>query len=698
MAYIINKFNGQQLIVLEDGTIDTTTSLALVGRNYVGYGEVQNENFVYLLENFANISPPSRPLEGQIWFDTQKNIANIYDGINWHPIGNAEVLAAAPSDPNLGMLWFDSNSKQLKIYNNGWQTIGPESIAGFGITKATSTTLDDISGDPKPVILLQVNDSIIAICSAEAFTINSNNLVNGFENTLIAGINLSSNHQIKGNLLGNATAASKLITARLINGTPFDGQNNITVKASTTNKLVKGTYILGSDFDGSSEITWSVDATSSNIIGKIVARNSEGGFSAGTITGTFVGNLTGNVTSNSGTSSFNIVQASSFIGATFTGNSSSASQLAVGRRINGVLFDATTDITVPAAAATLTGSTLNPTITLSNLTSLGTLSSLAVADVGINIGSSGSLKLLIDSSIPTLRSTAGRLDIDLGQSAPSISFVNAANSVSLGGPNAPAIVGDNTINLGINGYKFNKIYANDFVGISVETDSLTPSIGAAITVNGDVIITGNLYTEGTVTAVNTTEITIVDKLINLASTATTEAAANGAGIYINGANASLTYSSVGNKWVLNKFLDMGANDVQTTGLFRGTATSAQYADLAENYVADKQYEPGTVLELGGEYEVTIAQDETRRVVGVVSENPAYLMNSGCKGQYVVSVALQGRVPCKVRGKIRKGDMMVSGGDGYARPTADPKLGTIIGKSLENFEGSDGIIEILVGRV
>jgi hypothetical protein len=87
MAYIINKFSGEQLIVLEDGTIDTSTSIGLVGRNYVGYGETQNENFVFLLENFANNDPPQRPLAGQIWFDTDTKLANIYDGANWNPIG-----------------------------------------------------------------------------------------------------------------------------------------------------------------------------------------------------------------------------------------------------------------------------------------------------------------------------------------------------------------------------------------------------------------------------------------------------------------------------------------------------------------------------------------------------------------------------------------------------------------------------------
>lgn len=135
-----------------------------------------------------------------------------------------------------------------------------------------------------------------------------------------------------------------------------------------------------------------------------------------------------------------------------------------------------------------------------------------------------------------------------------------------------------------------------------------------------------------------------------------------------------------------------------TGTLNVTAAQAKWADLAENYVADAQYEPGTVLEFGGDNEVTVASDETRRVAGVVSTDPAYLMNSHVEGEYVVALALTGRVPCKVRGKIRKGDMLVSGGNGYARPGLDPKMGTVIGKALENFDGIEGVIEVVVGRL
>jgi hypothetical protein len=129
------------------------------------------------------------------------------------------------------------------------------------------------------------------------------------------------------------------------------------------------------------------------------------------------------------------------------------------------------------------------------------------------------------------------------------------------------------------------------------------------------------------------------------------------------------------------------------------ATSAQYADLAEMYEADASYEPGTVVCFGGAKEVTVCDiADSTRVAGVISTNPSYLMNSGQTGAYVVAVALQGRVPTKVTGQIRKGDLIVSAGDGRGRANNDARTGTIIGKALADFDGQDGVIEVVVGRV
>jgi hypothetical protein len=133
-------------------------------------------------------------------------------------------------------------------------------------------------------------------------------------------------------------------------------------------------------------------------------------------------------------------------------------------------------------------------------------------------------------------------------------------------------------------------------------------------------------------------------------------------------------------------------------VFTGVSTTAKYADLAENYTADNIYPPGTVLEFGGPAEVTIASDESVRVAGIVSTQPAHLMNSHLTGTHVVAVGLIGRVPCKVRGVINKGDMLISAGNGYAKPRQDPVIGTVVGKALENFTGNEGIIEVVVGKL
>ena len=136
----------------------------------------------------------------------------------------------------------------------------------------------------------------------------------------------------------------------------------------------------------------------------------------------------------------------------------------------------------------------------------------------------------------------------------------------------------------------------------------------------------------------------------------------------------------------------------SAGTITATATSAQYADLAENYTADANYEAGTVVSFGGDAEVTAnGADMDRRVAGVVSTDPAHLMNADCAGDHVVALALQGRVPCKVTGAVAKGDIMVAAGNGMARAEADPKVGTVIGKALEAHASGEGVIEVAVGR-
>lgn len=466
MPYTINKFNNEPLVVLEDGTIDTTTSLGLVGRNYVGYGETQNENFLWLLENFANDAPPSRPLPGQTWFNTTAgvNSLNVYTGTAWSPVGNASVSKTAPDNPSAGQLWVDSDTNQLSIYlNDNWQFVGPEGVAGFGVTRARSGTLVDASLVTHPVTFLTVNDINVGVISATSFTIDPGHGILGFSN-IVAGLTLSSAMVVKGNLTGNASSASSLLNTRLINNVPFDGTADVTIKATTTHKLIKGAYLTGRDFDGSTEETFAVDASSANVSGKVVARNASGGFAAGIITA----DLAGNVTTTTGTSTFNIVQANEFIGAVLTGNSATTTKLKTARKINDVLFDGTADVTVPANAETLTGAYLNPTVTQSALTRLGTLSTLNVADAGIVIGSSN-LHLYTDSGNgirSQLELSINIKDDDNAGGYADLRFMPAQRSLALSGDNLATIAPNitETINLGHTNKLFDKVYANDFIG------------------------------------------------------------------------------------------------------------------------------------------------------------------------------------------------------------------------------------------
>jgi hypothetical protein len=180
-----------------------------------------------------------------------------------------------------------------------------------------------------------------------------------------------------------------------------------------------------------------------------------------------------------------------------------------------------------------------------------------------------------------------------------------------------------------------------------------------------------------------------------ATGAITGAAITGTSLTVSTGNITL-----GN--IVNAGANLSGNIGSATGYFNtvfAKATSAQYADLAEWYEADADYEPGTVLVFGGDKEVTQAVGIGNvRVAGVVSTNPAHIMNAGLEAKHTAAVALTGRVPTLVIGTVKKGDMMVTGGGGRATACAEPRMGAVIGKALQDHPGGQGVIEIVVGRL
>jgi len=188
---------------------------------------------------------------------------------------------------------------------------------------------------------------------------------------------------------------------------------------------------------------------------------------------------------------------------------------------------------------------------------------------------------------------------------------------------------------------------------------------------------------------------------NVVTTTTVNATTISASGNITGGNLSVGTGTVRVGNIVNNNAN-GIGNIGSSSLYFNTvfavATSAQYADLAENYLADAPYVSGTVVSIGGDAEVTQSSvDADSTVIGVVSTNPAYHMNTGLVGGHVIAVALTGRVPCRVTGSVKRGSALVSNGDGTARAEESPQAGTIIGKALTAFYGATGVIEVVIGR-
>jgi hypothetical protein len=173
MAYTIDTYSNSRSWRIEDGTIDQTTDLKLVGKNYAGYGEIQNENFVFLLENFSGQSEPPRKITGQLWFDSGNSKLKFYDGIKWRTTGGAEVSTTVPTGLKEGDFWWDSDNEQLYTYNGGdFVLIGPQS-AGSGQTQIVSRSVRDTLGASRGIITAVVNDEVVFTVSSQEFTIDT---------------------------------------------------------------------------------------------------------------------------------------------------------------------------------------------------------------------------------------------------------------------------------------------------------------------------------------------------------------------------------------------------------------------------------------------------------------------------------------------------------------------------------------------
>jgi hypothetical protein len=599
MAYQVDKFNGQFFVSVEDGTIDTSSDLRFVGKNYAGYGEVQNENFLHLLENFANTNAPPKQVTGQIWFDSSNKKLKFYDGVRWKLASGAEVSPTAPSGLTVGDFWWDNSAKQLYAYTGTEFTlVGPESSPELGSSTILAEVVKGTVGTaigPHTILKVITDDKVIGVFSKTEFTLD--NSQNPIEDFLVVkkGFTLAKSQSgvstddyvmwgtaQNSNRLGGFLANEYIRTG----DSSFPGEvrfsdpgltigdgNDLRVRVENGDEVIIENR-LGNPITFKITVTETIDEREILVIRSTGAvPGNDNAYVLGTpllrwnnvYAATFTGNLVGQLTGSS-------------IG-NHTGNLLADDDTEV--------FNAATkQLGYPGAniVGTLVGSVTGSAATATNANKLNDLNpSVAVLGSGV-------------ASIP-VRDTAGN------------------------------------------------IYANQFIGVVEKTDK-------TLIDNNNVVVDPAWSDSLPDTQYRTAKI-----LATPYSIAARDASAN-----------------------------------ITANIFNGTATAARYADLAEKYLADAEYEIGTVVVIGGEKEVT-ACSIGERAVGVVSANPAYMMNSELEGG--TYIALKGRVPVKVKGKVKKGFILVAGTDGIAMPGVGDSLAGFAVALEDSDEEGVKLVEALV---
>jgi len=288
MAYTVNKTNGSVLATVADGTIDTSTDLVLVGKNYAGYGEFLNENTVKMLENFANTSAPTSPLAGQLWWDTTNTLLKVYNGSSFKTISASTASASQPSSSVTGDLWWDTTNGQLKVYNgSSFVTIGPTFTSAQGTSGAIVETVTDNTASDHVVVKLYSGGTVVGTVSKDSvFTPQS--AISGFA-TISPGIQVSttvSGAKFQGtatdsDALGGVAAANYLRsnandttsgTLGILNdtGLTIGADSDLTVSVSGANATIKnitsdGDIIFNINDGGSDTTALTIDGATARL-------------------------------------------------------------------------------------------------------------------------------------------------------------------------------------------------------------------------------------------------------------------------------------------------------------------------------------------------------------------------------------------------------------------------------------------------
>ena len=240
MAYTINLTDGTVFATISDGTINTSSSMILVGKNYAGYGEFLDENFIHLLENGSNTTAPPAPLTGQLWWDKTNNLLKVYNGSIFKTISAATASASAPTSNVTGDLWYDTTNQQLKVYTGAaFLVVGPGYTSAQGTSGAIPETILNNVGATRYITSLYVNNVRVAIVYDGASFTPEAALLAAFP-TIYPGVTLSSS-------VSGAVFAGSATNAQLLDSLDSTSFMRADANTATTGRLqvnnANGIYI-----------------------------------------------------------------------------------------------------------------------------------------------------------------------------------------------------------------------------------------------------------------------------------------------------------------------------------------------------------------------------------------------------------------------------------------------------------------------
>ena len=460
MAYTITLTDGTTFATISDGTINTDSSMTLIGKNYAGYGDFLDENFIHLLENGSNTSAPSAPLTGQLWWDKTNNLLKVYNGSVFKTISAATSAASAPTSNVTGDLWYDTVNQQLKVWTGvAFIVVGPAYSSSQGTSGAIPETIQDSVGATKYITSLYVNNNRVAIVYDGASFTPQASLLSTFP-TVYPGVTLTTtNSPIFAGTANNASYLNSLQSSQFMRSdanTSTTGTLNVLndtgLRVGTTNAV----GILQSTNDGlvRSSISGANLIIQANVGGTVYnvaqALGGNGTFAvanAATVGSTLVvtGNVTGaNINTAGLVSATGNINGGNINGTTLVkGATVSATGNVVGGNVNsGAAITAATTI---SAAGNITGSYfLGNGSQLTGLSSAVSVQKIENGTSEVRIGASG-----------------GNANVTIGGTSNVVVFTNTttyfASNISV-----PAIekTGTNAVgNIGSSSNYFNRVFA-----------------------------------------------------------------------------------------------------------------------------------------------------------------------------------------------------------------------------------------------